>query len=148
VRPGGPTRGRERFPETREEIGEDPARWLDRDLLESTPGDKSEKWRLQRRVDGIHSLQVAEKWAEVERELERGPRDPVMDMIRERVAYLNHHRTLEELLEETDVEARREETPSTDSVVSWPDRDGGERSENTVDPDRYRATATDGGERE
>jgi hypothetical protein len=145
---GGPTRDRERFPEIAEEIGEDPARWLDRDLLESTPGDETETWRLQRRVDGIHSLEVARRWAEVERELERGPREVVMDMIRERVAALNRHTTLEELLEETDVDARREATPSTSSEVVWTDRTDGVRTVNKPDPNRYRATATDGGELE
>jgi len=40
---GGRAPDRERFPGIAEEIGEDPARWLDRDLLENTPGDESEK---------------------------------------------------------------------------------------------------------
>jgi hypothetical protein len=143
---GGRTPDRERFPEIAEEIGEDPARWLDRDLLESTPGDQSEKWFLRKRIDGIASLEVARKWAEVERELERGPRDPVLDMIKERVAYFNRHGTLEELLEETDIEARRESTPSTSSETVWTDRPDGERNVNRPDPNRYRATATDGGD--
>jgi hypothetical protein len=145
---GGRTSNRERFPEIAEEIGEDPARWLDRDLLESTPGDQPEKWRLQKRIDGIASLQVARAWAKVERELERGPRDPVLDMIQERVAYLNRHGTLDELLEETDVDARREATPSTSSETVWTDRPDGDRKVNRADPNRYRATATDGGEQE
>jgi len=110
--PGG-SGSRERFPEALESIGEDPARWLDRDLFDhgiarledrDEPDFESGAQRIVRdsdvsspgtmirdRIQGIDRLGVAGSWIRVERELERTPedgRDVVIQMLRDRIAEL------------------------------------------------------------
>lgn len=140
---------RETFPSLRDEVGEDPARWLDRDLLArqttrvtyttddlgrthaqikpdtatSTDGEK-----VHQRIAGIRSLPLLRAWRAVERKLGRGddggPRDRVMDWLAEREDELDAMRDRperERYLPEGPI-------PSTESSATWADRDGGERS--------------------
>lgn len=79
-----PTTDREKFPEIAEEIGEDPARFLDQDLLDDTT-------TLEKRIQGIDFLDVIDAWLRVEAALDRGPRDPVVRMLHERQEALEEH---------------------------------------------------------
>jgi hypothetical protein len=106
----GSDRGREQFARAVEAIGEDPARFLDRDLFGHgvgrlkdrdeadfeqgdqrivRDGEVSEPGEMIRdRIHGIDRLSVAASWMEVERELERTPddgRDVVIQMLRDRI---------------------------------------------------------------
>jgi hypothetical protein len=98
------TTERQRFPKKAEQIGEDPARWLDRDLLKRTcvrqqadqtasrqqvrlieDTDTSTPAKLLRaRIRGIDKLSVLARWYEVENQLDRGPRDQVIALLDER----------------------------------------------------------------
>jgi len=104
---------RERFPEVAEEIGEDPARWLDHDMLKQTlvrqevdPNSEFGQMRLvedndknstfgkmfRARVRGIDKLFVIRKWLEVEHELDRGPRHKqVIEPLKERAQDLKEN---------------------------------------------------------
>jgi hypothetical protein len=133
---GGPRRDRERFPCLKEQIGEDPARYLDVDRIDDL--------QLARvRIRGIDFLATLRAWRAVERQL--GPRPKVLEWLDEREAKLERIGNRDERLADADIEGRREATPSTASTVVWSDRDGGERTTNSVDADRYRA-ATAGGD--
>jgi hypothetical protein len=74
-------------------IGEDPARWLDRDLVGGDPGGGMDPraW-LAVRVDGIDELAVVRAWQAVERRLAkrdgREPRQAVLDLLDDREAAL------------------------------------------------------------
>jgi len=123
----GADRDREHYQRPLEEIGEDPARWLDRDLfdhgitrLEANDGGRwdEDEQRLVRdsdvsapgemirdRIQGIDRLGVAASWMQVERDLDRTPedgRDVVIQMLRDRIAELdaNGERDLPGLSEE------------------------------------------------
>jgi hypothetical protein len=82
-------RDRARYPDIRERIGEDPAQWLDKPLF-SRPEENCSPagWAIQRRVQGIDSLAVLAAWKGVERNLDRGPRDRVMEMLHGRAQEL------------------------------------------------------------
>lgn len=102
------TSDRERFPGVAAEIGEDPARWLDHDMLaqsavkqQEDPADPHGGNRLvedtdvstfgamfRARVRGIDKLYVIRQWLEVESRLDRGPRDHVIEALRNRAAEL------------------------------------------------------------
>jgi hypothetical protein len=75
-------RDRERFPDVKERIDEDPARWLDREPLGKT---------ADARIDGIDFLDVVDAWVRVEAELERGPRREVIAKLNQRKAWLEEH---------------------------------------------------------
>jgi len=99
---------RERFPEVAEVIGEDPARWLDRDLFDH--GVTRHRWiegdpypeyaprpdedvsapgqMIRDRIQGIDDLSVIARWLEVEHALGRGPRDRVVELLEARAAEL------------------------------------------------------------
>ncbi len=110
----GADRDREHFERAVEEIGEDPARFLDRDLFDhgiarledrDEPDFGSGDQRLVRdsdvsapgemirdRIQGIDRLSVAASWMQVERDLDRTPedgRDVVIQMLRDRIAELD-----------------------------------------------------------
>jgi len=105
--------GRQRFPRLLEDIGEDPARFLDRDLFEhgqvrleerdvvawdesnqrvARDSDVSAPGRMLRdRIQGIDHLEVARAWRAVERALDRTPeggRDVIIDALETRIAEL------------------------------------------------------------
>ncbi|SFR92584.1 hypothetical protein SAMN05216559_1104 [Halomicrobium zhouii] len=64
----GGSRDCERFPELREHLGEDPARWLDWPILV-----ERDRERLVRtRIESIDRIEVIRAWKAVERALGRG----------------------------------------------------------------------------
>lgn len=75
-------RDRERFPAVEEQISEDPARFLDVESIDRT---------MHSRIQGIDFLEVADAWIQVEAELERGPRKPVIAKLNQRKAWLEEH---------------------------------------------------------
>ncbi len=133
---GGPSRDRERFPAVREQIGEDPARFLDYAVLEYL--------RLAHaRIRGIDYQHVIVEWLRVERELERGPRETVVEWIQERNRELIEHGDRDDQLATA---TPHDEIPSTESVAVWADRDGGQRSSTYSRTTRRRQRAeTEGG---
>lgn len=142
---GGKRRDRERFPDLKENIGEDPAQYLDVDRVDDL--------QLARaRIRGIDYLATLRAWKAVERNLvENGVvsehhRQQVMGWLDEREADLEELGERDERLADIDIQARREATQSTPSQVRWPDREDGDRETNSVDANRYQAAATDGGE--
>jgi len=141
----------EEFPRIVDEIGENPARWLDRDLI--TPGavrqdieraaDRSiQDVRLipdqnvssgitfvESRIRGIDTIEAVRAWKAVERALGRGPdggpRDAVIELLDEREA------ELEEIGERPD---RLEHGPrlppawtTVESSATWTDTEDGSR---------------------
>lgn len=135
---GGSLREREQFPAVREKIGEDPARFLDY----HSPGDLH---LARARISGIDRQEVIVEWLRVERELERGPRERVIEWIQERNREIlergNRDDQLATAVDHDDVE-------STESVAVWSDRDSGQRTpgySRSTNRQRRRA-ATDGGE--
>jgi hypothetical protein len=84
---------RERFPSLKEDIGEDPARYLDHDLIER--GSRATSTTLQplvrARIRGIDEIGVVRAWIAVERRLDRGPRESVIELLEERLAYLQEY---------------------------------------------------------
>lgn len=84
---GGAPRDRERFPILEEQIGEDPARFLDCDLLDE---DDDRLELVAARIRGIRFTKVIRAWIAVERNLGRGhddrPRDLVIDLLEQREA--------------------------------------------------------------
>jgi len=78
---------RESFPQLREDLGEDPARYLDVPMF--IDGNREPPlFTAFARIRGIDRLEVANAWLAVERRLDRGPRDPVVEALEERIAYL------------------------------------------------------------
>jgi hypothetical protein len=132
---GGRPRDRDKFPNVQEDIGEDPARYLDVERVE-------ELQLARARIRGIDFIAVVRAWKAVERNLY--PRPKVLEWLDEREAELKEIGDRDERMAAQDIEARREATPSTESVATFSDRDGEYPFSNSVDADRYRA-ATDGG---
>lgn len=76
---------RERFPDVEERIGEDPARVLDRPLIKPTRSKTSSPFALaEARIRGIDRLGVLNGYLQVERSLDRGPRDQVVELLEQR----------------------------------------------------------------
>lgn len=77
----------------KQKLGENPARFLDHDLVER--GNRHTDRTLQRlvraRIRGIDRLEVVNAWIAVERKLDRGPRDRIIDLLEERKVYLEEH---------------------------------------------------------
>jgi hypothetical protein len=86
------------------DIGEDPGRWLDRDLVERGPGhtDRTMQRAVHARIQGIRSREVLDGWQSVEVRLDRGPRQQVM-------AWLNQR---DQELKERDAPAQRATRPT------------------------------------
>jgi len=93
---GSPSRDRRTFPSLREDIGEDPARWLDWEIVSN----EDRKRMLVGLIRGMDRLDRLRAWKAVERRLGRGrdggPRRWVIDRLDEREA------TLEEIGERPD----------------------------------------------
>ena len=97
-----------------ERIGEDPSRWLDRDLVERGPGhtDRTMQRAVHARIQGIRSRAVIDAWQQVEVRLDRGPRQQVM-------AWLNQR---DQVLKERDEPAvRRRAAPTASEPDAEPD---------------------------
>jgi hypothetical protein len=132
---------RERFPEVAAEIGEDPARWLDKPVTNDNDAGGMARIRIQ----SIDKLSVAEGWIEVEHELSRGPRQEVIKWLRERIL------ELEKIGERPDrLEPVNRTKPETEAYlvrdgdrVPWSEVD---RSVGITSDERPFAVATDGGE--
>jgi hypothetical protein len=73
--------------------GENPARFLDHDLIEH--GEDHTDNTLQRmvrdRIRGIDTLEVIDAWIETETSLDRGPRQTVISWLNQRKRYLEEH---------------------------------------------------------
>jgi len=84
-KPGSST-DRARYPQLKDDVGEDPARFLDHDLV-------STEWSaiVESRINGIDRLPVLRAWLAIERRLDRGPRDYVIDLLDERERFLQEH---------------------------------------------------------
>ena len=132
----------ETVPALREQHGEDPARYLDRDLTERDgtrvtygtdyrgrttanirPDEDTSPHgeRVRQRIEGIRSVELLRAWRAVERRLGRGPDDGPRQKV------LNWIDDREEELAESNPRAVGP-IRSTESCATWPDRDGGERS--------------------
>ena len=173
----GSDRGREEFATLVEDIGEDPARFLDRDLFDhgitrleerdapafdeanqcvvredvvSAPGKM-----IRDRIDGIETIAVARAWKAIERRLERTPeggRDVIIGLLDDRIDELeaNGERDLPGRSAE---ELRElgveafEAVEKGDVVIRGPDGEPTGRSEGTTASQKL-AAMTDGGEEE
>lgn len=80
---------RERFPSLRDDLGEDPARFLDRPLFGSNPQTSGEGVFIRARIRGIDEIAVLRAWRAIERRLERGPREKVLGLLDERESELD-----------------------------------------------------------
>lgn len=67
-------------------LGEDPGRFLDQDLL-TGEGDHPALFALAR-IRGIDSIERVNAWIAVERRLDRGPRDAVIERLEDRREFL------------------------------------------------------------
>jgi len=150
---GRRTRDRVDFPKLQQRLGEDPAKFLDRDLV----GDRNAQRMVRDRISGIDSLEVLSVWRAVERKLathhDREPRQGVIDALDERGLWLEEHGDRDERA------TRIDRGPALESCVVFLDEDGNERSSRSVhtksspfgrDLDAYgtdsESVATDGGE--
>ena len=68
------------FDDIKQDIGEDPARFLDHDLI----SDRDMRELAFARIRGIDFQHVIDAWVDVEVALERGPRKPVIAALNER----------------------------------------------------------------
>lgn len=124
-----PSADRERFPKLVEDIGEDPAQFLDHDFVRAD-GDTPLRTAIAR-IKGIDSLQVAHAWLAIERRLDRGPREQVVDVLEDRIAFLEAHGERPDDLPSEDGPARyqaREIHADATTEVRWTDYEDHERS--------------------
>lgn len=84
------TAQRECFPELEAEINEDPAAFLDRELVERGPSHttKTAHQKVKARIRGIDRIDVVDAWIYVETSIERGPRQQVLAWLNQRKKYL------------------------------------------------------------
>jgi len=166
---------REHFPSLREDLGEDPARWLDRDLFShgitrleerDSPGYNEASQRVVRdadvsapgelirdRISGIDKIAVARGWKAIERRLERTPeggRDVVIGYLEDRIDELeaNGESELPGLSEEELRELGVEKFEGVEKgavVFRGPDGEVTARTEGTSASQKLAAMA-DGGE--
>lgn len=106
----------------KEKLGENPARFLDYELVErgSSHTDRTLQRLVRARIRGIERLEVVNAWIAVERKLDRGPRDRIIELLEKRKAHLeaNGERELPNLTaEERRERARRlyEQSPEPES---------------------------------
>jgi len=142
--PGRPAASidRERFPEYKDEIGEDPARYLDADLVERGPShtDTSRRRMVFDRIASIDRFEVIEAWLDVETSLDRGPRKPVIAALNERKDHL------EEIGERPDRLGPRRDPEPTESIAVFANERGSSATAKLAEKrDRARA---DGGDPE
>lgn len=106
-----------------ERIGENPARFLDRDLVERGPNHTTTSGRelFLARVRAIDYIGVANAWIMVERELDRGPRDAVIDLLEQRRDHLIEHGERVELTPEELQERRAAIAAASEDEEAEPD---------------------------
>jgi len=131
-------KGRAQFPGVQEDIGEDPARWLDFALID----DQDARRMARIRIKSIDQIDVARQWIEVERHLERGPRKKIIAWLNERIKRLEQIGERPDRLEERD----GRKTPETSWTLNGEDWEDVDRSVGVGSDDRAFAVATDGGE--
>lgn len=139
---------RQRFPHLKDDIGEDPARFLDRPIFDGGSGTSSPGLFIRARIRGIDRIAVVRAWLAVERRLDRGPRDRIIELLEER------EQRLEEIGERPDRLQERDgrELPDTQWYLvdedgertPWAEVDRRAAGESLAATDR--AVATDGGE--
>ncbi len=134
-------RSREEFPEVAEEIGEDPARFLDYPLLASSARGSSPFQLAKARIQGIEYKDVVARWLYVERRLERGPRERVLELLKSQMAHLEEHG-------ERDDQPRADpsEVPSTKTHARFLDENGNERDRTSSAASKMATLRADGGE--
>jgi hypothetical protein len=98
IQSGQTSRDRESFPALRDDLGEDPAKFLDRPLVEygEDHTDHTGRRMFEDRVSGIDSLAVIRAWKAVERRLDRGPREAVVQVLEQRESFLEREGEREE----------------------------------------------------
>jgi hypothetical protein len=71
-------------------IGEDPGRWLDRELVERGPShtDRTLKRAVHARIKGMREVAVVAAWREVEQRIDRGPREQIVAWLDAKAAAL------------------------------------------------------------
>ena len=131
---------REQFPQIAQEIGEDPARFLDAPLLEPDREGASPFLLAQARIHGIDRFDVLQAWITVEVALERGPRKQVIGLLNQRKS------ELDELGERPDRlgDSRLFNPDPPESVAVWPENDDGQQS-TTYSASKYRNATTSAG---
>jgi hypothetical protein len=92
---------RETFPDIADEIGEDPARFLDNPLV--VPGESSPMLLAKARIRGIADTDTIEAWIDVETSLDRGPRKKVIAMLNQRRAHLRDQADVDTGADSTEV---------------------------------------------
>lgn len=122
-------RDRERYPKLREEIGEDPAQYLDVPMFRD---DGVTPLRTAfSRIQGIDRIPVVNAWLAVERNLPRGPRDRVVAKLRERRQFLEEHGERPDELPASEGSARyraREVREDVSCEYEWVDQEDGEQA--------------------
>lgn len=114
------------FPEIEARIGENPARFLDYDVLGSTAaGESKPSLMLEARIQGIDYLDVCIAYLAVETQLDREecPRSGVMQLLEERKAWLKDHGD-----RPRGGRVDHDAVPQTESVVTWDTDDGEQRT--------------------
>lgn len=121
---------RERFPGLREDLGEDPARFLDRPLFGSNPQTSGEGVFIRARIRGIDEIAVVRAWTAIERRLERGPREKVLDLLDEREAELAEIGERPDRCESADRDRPSKEWYFVDDGerIPWPEHEQARRS--------------------
>lgn len=117
----------------RRELGENPVRYLDRQI--SAIPDNSSLFFA--RVKGIDKLAVIQSWIAVERNLERGPRDHVVEILERRKNHLLDVGERPDLLTTPDetrpdrYQRRQEDRDLPPTEITWLDQDGEEFDRST-----------------
>jgi len=83
--------GRASFPALADRHGHDPGRWLDRPLLGDADSGETPLRQAFSIIRGIGTKAELRAWRAVERQLDRGPRDAVVDRIEHRLTELDEH---------------------------------------------------------
>ena len=104
----------EAYPKIERDVGYNPARFLDMDLVET--GDatiQSNRALVRAVIRGLQSVATVRAWDGVERNLarkvyDREPRQPILDWLAEREAELQERGDLDERLEAEDIPPREE----------------------------------------
>lgn len=84
---------RQEFPGIAERIGHDPAKFLDRDLVERGPNHtwQTSKHLVLALIKGLPTIGKVNGWLKVEKQLDRGPREPIVELLETRLDYLIEH---------------------------------------------------------
>lgn len=122
----------------RETIGEDPGRFLDRPLVDGAQHTSSPAMFIRARIRGIDRIDVVRAWIAVERRLDRGPREHIIELLEAREVRLEAIGERPARLAATRSDRDVPETQWSHNGEPW---DAGDRCVASVP-----AVATDGGE--